>query len=204
MQVKNVSDFALNDQTCKSETGKTLAEWFAELDGLDALKMGRRETTNHIHSETKSPWWSTTIAVEYERAKEVKKKDGLYEGYTICVTKTIGAPVSKTYKTWVDSKSFAEMFGDGGTQEVKEGGKIRCSGRCEAEFTRVRPDKDLRLTWRHPGCTAPIQIDVQFQDNKGKTLMNVMPSRVQSRAEADGLRNAWTEAMAKLKVLAET
>ena len=47
------------------------------------------------------------------------------------------------------------------------------------------------------------QTDVMFQDNKGKTLMNVMPSRVQTRDEADGLREAWGEALDKLKVICE-
>ncbi len=43
-----------------------------------------------------------------------------------------------------------------------------------------------------------------LQDNKGKTLMNVVPSRVQMRAEADGLRRAWGEALSKLKAMCES
>ncbi len=46
-------------------------------------------------------------------------------------------------------------------------------------------------------------VDVQFQDNKGKCLMNVMTSRTQTRAEADGLRNAWTDALNRLKEMCE-
>ena len=104
---------------------------------------------------------------------------------------------------WTDPKSFAEMFGDEGTQDLQEGGAVSCKGGCKGEFTRIRPNKDLRFTWEHPGCTAPMTVDVQFQDNKGKTLMNVMTSRIQTRAEADGLRNAWSAAMNRLKALAE-
>ena len=36
-----------------------------------------------------------------------------------------------------------------------------------------------------------MRVDVQFQDNNGKCLMNVMTSRIQTRPESDGLRNAW-------------
>jgi hypothetical protein len=46
-------------------------------------------------------------------------------------------------------------------------------------------------------------VDVMFQDNKGKCLMNVMTSRIQTRGESDGLRNAWGEALSRLKALAE-
>ena len=49
-----------------------------------------------------------------------------------------------------------------------------------------------------------MQVDVQFQDNKGKCLMNVMTSRIQTLAESDGLRNAWAEALDRLKEICES
>lgn len=204
MKVKNAPDSPVDDASCKAATGKTLQEWFAWLDSIDALKLGRRESVNRVYSEAnKDVWWSTTIVVEYEKARGVLKKDGLPEGFTICVTKSINASIPKVYSVWTDPASFGEMFGDGGKQDLSEGGEISCGGGCKGELTRIRPDKDLRFTWSHPGCTAPMMVDVQFQDNKGKTSMNVMTSRIQTRAEADGLRNAWTEALSRLKRMAE-
>jgi uncharacterized protein YndB with AHSA1/START domain len=147
--------------------------------------------------------WATSLYVEYEKHHGVVKKDGLAEGYSICVTKTISAPVEKTYAIWADPKAFAEMFGDGGKQDLTEGGTISCGGGCKATFTRIRPNKDLRFTWEHPGCSAPMSVDVMFQDAKGKTLMNVMTARIQTKGEADGLRNSWAEFLTKLKALAE-
>lgn len=204
MKVSNKSDHVIDDASCKAATGKTLKEWFAELDKMEGLKIGRREAINHIYAScNKDAWWPTTIYVEYEKHHGILKKDGMSEGYTICVTKTISAPVSKTYSVWSDSKKFDEIFGDSPKQELKEGGTLSCSSGCKATFTRVRPDKDLRFTWEHPGCTAPMTVDVQFQDNKGKTLMNVMTSRIQTRGEADGLRDAWANALNMLKALSE-
>jgi len=58
------------------------------------------------------------------------------------------------------------MFGDGGKQAVREGGEISCQEGCKGTFTRARADKDIRFAWEHPGCTAPMQVDVQFQDAK--------------------------------------
>ena len=203
MKVTNNPDYPITDEACKKATGKTLKEWFNELDKFDGLKQGRRNSVQHIYATTKDPWWPTTIYVEYERHNKVVKKDGLAEGYSICATKTINAPVAKVYKAWTDGKSFAEVFGDDPKQDVKEGGALACKAGTKATFTRVRPNKDLRFTWEHKGITAPIQVDVMFQDNKGKTLMNVMPSRVQTRGEADGLRAAWGEALNRLKAVCE-
>jgi uncharacterized protein YndB with AHSA1/START domain len=203
MKVENRPDHPYTDDACREATGKTISQWYAEFDSMDALKLGRREIVNKIYVAHKDIWWATTLFVEYEKAKGVTKKDGLFEGYTICVTKSIGAPVSKTYGVWTDQKHFAKMFGDGATQTVAEGGSIQCAGGCQGQFSRVRADKDLRFSWTHPGCTAPMIVDVQFQDNNGKTLVNVMTSRIQTRPEADGLRNSWSEALTRLKAMSE-
>ncbi len=205
MQVINRADHVVDDATCKADTGKTLSEWFTVLDAFEGLKKGRRESIWHIMevSKLKDVWWPTTIYVEYERHHGIVKKDGLGEGYTICVTKTISAPVDKTFAIWTNPQKFSEFFGDNGKQDLQEGGSIACAGGCKGTFTRIRPDKDLRFTWEHPGSVAPMTVDVQFQDVKGKTLMNAMTSRIQTRDEADGLRNSWAEALSRLKVLAE-
>ena len=203
MKVLNKSDFPVTDAACKKETGKTLKQWFKELDKIDGLGEGRRKCTQHLQSKDANPWWAVTIAVEYETHHGVMKKDGNPEGYTICATKTIKAPLAKVYKTWTNKKQIAEMFGDAATQAVKIDGALSCKAGCKGIFKRIRPEKDLRFTWEHKGCTAPMQVDVQFQDNKGKCLMNVMTSRIQTRNEADGLRNAWAEALNRLKAICE-
>ena len=204
MRVTNKSDFPVTDAGCKKATGKTLKQWFTELDTIDGLKQGRKASSLHIYTDKVDPWWPTTIYVEYEAHHGVTKKDGLAEGYTICVTKTIKAPVNKVYKIWTDPRQFAEMFGDDGRQALEEGGSISCKGGSQGTFLRIRPNKDLRFTWEHTGCTAPMRVDVQFQDAKGKCLMNVMTSRIQTRPESDGLRNAWAEALTRLKSLCES
>ncbi|MCC6403532.1 MAG: SRPBCC domain-containing protein [Fimbriimonadaceae bacterium] len=205
MKVSNTPDHPVTDEACKAATGKSFAEWFLVLDEIGGLEKGRRDSTSHLYDTigTKDAWWPTTIYVEYEAHHGVKKKDGLAEGYSICCTKNIAAPVQSVYALWTDLARFREVFGDDATQEVTEGGKLACGGGCRATFTRVRPDKDLRFTWEHPGCSAPMTVDVMFQENKGKCMMNVMTSRIQTRGEADGLRNAWGEALNRLKALAE-
>ncbi|MBS1713267.1 MAG: SRPBCC domain-containing protein [Armatimonadetes bacterium] len=203
MKVSNTPDHPVTDDACRAATGKTFAEWFAHLDGIDALKKGRRESSQRMEQPGKDPWWPTTIYVAYEAHHGIKKKDGLAEGFTICCTKNIAAPVDKVYAVWTDPQSFQEMFGDGGRQDAVEGGALSCDAGCRGTFSRVRENKDLRFSWEHPGCTAPMTVDVQFQDNKGKCLMNVMTSRIQTRAEADGLRTAWSEALNRLKGLSE-
>jgi uncharacterized protein YndB with AHSA1/START domain len=202
VKVTNKPDFPVTDAACKEATGRTFAEWFAFLDQQDGLKIGRRESILKMYGEKQDPWWPTTIYIAYEKHHGVVKKDGSPEGYTICVTKNINAPVDKVYSVW--NNRLAEWFEDEATQDLVEGGQLTCKGGTKATFTRIRENKDLRMTWEHPGCTGPMTLDVQFQDNKGKTLMNAMTSRVQTREETDGLRAAWAGALNRLKALAES
>ena len=152
MRITNKPDFPNADGGCKKATGKTLKQWFKELDKIDGLKQGRRASTQHIYASKADPWWPTTIYVAYEAHHGVKKKDGLAEGYSICATKSINVPVDKVYKTWTDPKTFGEMFGDNGTQTLEERGANRlrdlerglverawcdCDGDPESIFTRT-------------------------------------------------------------------
>jgi len=94
------SDHPVTNEAAKAATGKTLAQWFAELDKADGLKLGRREINSRLYAQKLDLWWCTTIAVEYEKHHDVRKKDGLFEGYFVCATKTIAAPPADVFKAW--------------------------------------------------------------------------------------------------------
>jgi uncharacterized protein YndB with AHSA1/START domain len=204
MNYKLESDFPVTDAAAQAATGKTLAQWFAELDQLNGLKLGRGGVGKHLLAQRVDPWWITTIAVEYEKQHGVRKKDGLFEGYFVCSTKTIAVPVAQVYAAWTNNACLSQWLGAGMEAEVKEGGAYANAEGDHGTFLRVRPDKDLRLTFENPAFSAPMQVDVQFQDKgKGKTGVTLNHTRIQTRAEADALRAAWAEALDRLKASCE-
>lgn len=199
------SDHPVTNEAAKAATGKTLDQWFAELDKADGLKLGRREINNRLYTQKLDLWWCTTIAVEYEKHHDVRKKDGLFEGYFVCATKTIAAPVPDVYKAWSNGAELSKWFGSGSKAEVKDGGTFENKDGDKGQYLRVRANKDLRMTFETKGASAPTQVDVQFQDKgKGKTGLLVNHTRIQTREEADGLRAAWAAALEKLKTTCET
>ena len=113
MKVENTPDFALTDASCKEATGKTLTDWYAEFDSIDGLKAGRKALGQHMQEQKVPAWWMGTLVVEYERHHDVRKKDGLFEGYTICVTKNISAPVAKVYAAWTNPTTQGSGLGTG-------------------------------------------------------------------------------------------
>jgi uncharacterized protein YndB with AHSA1/START domain len=198
------SDHPLTKDGVKAGTGKTLDQWFAELDNIDGLKIGRRAINNHLYEQKLDPWWCATIAVEYEKHHDVRKKDGLYEGYFVCSTKTIAAPVPDVYKAWTSDDALSKWFGAATKADVKDGGIFQNKDGDKGTYSRVRQHKDLRFSLENRCISAPVQIDVQFQDKgKGKTGLLVNLQRIQNRDEADALRNAWSAALNRLKELLE-
>ncbi len=198
------SDHPVTNEAAKAATGKTLDQWFAILDKMDGLKQGRRAINNHLYEQKIDPWWCSTIAVEYEKHHDVRKKDGLFEGYFVCATKTIAAPPADVFKAWSTGAELSKWFGSGAKADVKDGGAFETRDGDMGTFLRVRQNKDIRMSFENKAFSAPTQVDVQFQDKgKGKTGLLVNHTRIQTRAEADGLRAAWAEALDHLKSVCE-
>ena len=198
------SENPVTNESAKSATGKTLDQWFAELDKANALKLGRREINNRLYAQKIDPWWCATIAVEYEKHHDVRKKDGLFEGYFVCATKTIAAPPADVFKAWANVKDLSQWFGTDTKADVKDGGTYENKDGDRGKFMRVRENKDIRMSFENKNFSAPTQVDVQFQDKgKGKTGLLVNHTRIQTREEADGLRAAWAQALDKLKAYCE-
>jgi uncharacterized protein YndB with AHSA1/START domain len=207
MKVEFVSDFPVTDVACRKATGRSLQDWYKEIDGRVELKSKRRDAIQWIVEATgvKDPWWPTTIWVEYERVNGVvNKKDSLAEGFNICVTKTVAAAVPEMFRAWSDSKSLNRWFGESVKATVTDGGKFDDGDGHSGDFLRVRADKDLRFTWVDPGAASATLVDVVFQDKgKGKSGLMLQHQRIQNRSEADGLRRAWGAALDACKAMLE-
>ncbi len=202
MKVEYKSDFPVTDAACKSSTGRTLKQWYQALDARGE-NLQRRDTVQWLYGEMpREAWWSTTVWVEYERSKGiVNKKDGRIEGYNICVTKTIMASVEEVCSAFTQPAVLGKWFGTGTKATVQDGGSFEDKDGNSGNYLRVRPNKDLRFTWMGSGSETPTQVDVAFADKgKGKTGITLTHNRIQTRAEADGLRAAWSAAFDRLKL----
>ncbi|HSI72195.1 MAG TPA: hypothetical protein VK934_03390 [Fimbriimonas sp.] len=173
------SDYPVTDESCKAATGKTFGEWAAELSASEALANKRRDAIVEITETTgrtaEGVWWATTIWVEYERQLGRVQKDGRPEGYHLCSTKTINAPVEK-----VQAALAAELD----------------------NITRIRDGKDIRATWTTPGC-EPTEVEVLLAPAGAKVGVNVNHKRIPNRDEADALRRYWAERLVAVKASVE-
>lgn len=203
MKVRLEPDHPLTDVACREATGRTIAEWMAYLDAWGAQGKGRRAISDHVFVELKvDAWWVATLNVAYEAASGQTEKDGRPKGYCICCTKTIEAPIDEVYAAWTDLAHLTRWFG-ATHLEVTEGGALRDADGNTGVFKRIRPNKDLRFEWKGASGDSSL-VDMTLTDKGGgKTGVLVNHDRIQTRAEADGLRAAWGDALTTLKTQLE-
>lgn len=63
--------------------------------------------------------------------------------------------------------------------------------------------RTIKLVWQQPDATPDTPVEVKFAPAGAKTTVMFTQERLQNRADADGLRRAWGEALERLKALLE-
>lgn len=188
----------------RAETGKTLAQWFAELDARGGPALGRREIGNYLYETYKlDPWWIATLNIEYEAAHGLKEKDGRARGYTICATKSIKASPQHCFEAFASAAALDRWFGPGHALVFEDGGQLSNADGNVAAIKKINPGKTIKLVWQQADATPDTPVEIKFQPAGAKTTVMITHDRLQTRADADGLRRAWGETLERLKPLLE-
>ena len=204
MKVERKADHAVSDASCKAATGKTLAEWFKALDKHGGIPIGRRMLGNWLMADLKiEPWWSATIVNEYEIARGDLAKDGKPKGYSICPTKSIKASAGVCFAAFASARALDAWFGANHELDLRDGGHWRNADGNRATIRKVNAGKNIRLIAEDAGLTLPTPVEIKFEGKGEKCTVMVSIERLQTRAEADGYRRAWSEALDRLKARIE-
>jgi len=206
MKIELRSDKPVDDKSCKADTGKTMAEWFKLMDAHGGLAKGRRELGNVFLQEMHKvePWWATTLNIEYEARHGAKEKDGRARGYMVCATKSIKAAPEACYAAFKDAQSLDAWLGPKHEFALEEGATLANADGNRATVRKFTPGKAIKLDWTQPDAAPNTPVEVKFQPAGAKTTVMVQHDRLQTRADADGLRRAWGEALDRLKAVVES
>jgi uncharacterized protein YndB with AHSA1/START domain len=183
-----------------------MTEWFKLFDTMGGPAIGRKPINEFLYKEKGvDPWWTTTVCVEYERARDARKKDGTLQGYMICVSKTIGASANRVYDAFTKSDLLAAWFAGKTEHSLAVGGTFKNNDGNQGAYQKLQPGKALKFTWEGQDQEQATVVEVKF-DAKGDSKCSVMLAhdRIANRAEADGLRKAWGDAFDALKAYLET
>jgi hypothetical protein len=178
MKVERRADHAVSDTSCKSATGKTLAEWFKVLDRHGGVALGRRSLSHWLLDDLEiEPWWTTTIVNEYEIARGDLAKDGKPKGYSICPTKSIKTDANTCFGAFADAKELDAWFGPGHDVDMRDGGHWRNGDGNRATVKKVNPGKNIRLLAEDEGLTRPAPVEIKFEAKGDKCTVMVSVER---------------------------
>jgi hypothetical protein len=161
---------AVSDAAVTAKTGKSWAQWFAQLDRAGALEWDHKTIARHLaDSYPLGGWWSQMIAVAYEQDRGLRDKHEQKDGYQIQRERTLAVP---TEKAWEALKSLKWL------PEAKK-----------SHIRRVREDNRLLLYLNWPDGT-----DVIMGVNpkgEGKSSVGVQQSKLPDRAAAEEAKEFW-------------
>jgi uncharacterized protein YndB with AHSA1/START domain len=187
----------IDDKAMTRETGHTRSEWFKEIERTKAD--GRSAIGKALLAKKVDAWWITVITVEYEAYAGIVEKDGRPKGYSLCITKTVAAPVPRVFKSFTVPRELDKWFGAANEMAATDNASYSNADGNKGSVKKVRPDKALVLSWEAAGFAEGSQVEVLFQP-KGETCgIVVNHTRVMTRHEADEVRAMWGDALERLK-----
>ncbi len=173
----------VSDSAVRAATGQTWTEWFAALDAAGAATMRHKEIVAVLAGRNDlGPWWQQMVAVRYERARGLRAKHEKPDGFAVSTTRTIAAPIDRTFAAWSDPALRESWLGEPVT------------------IRKATPEKSLRITW----TDGTSNVEVNFYPKPaGRCQVTVQHGRLPDAAAAARMKAFWRDAVARLKSLLE-
>ena len=138
-----------------------------------------------------------------KRRTACASKDGRPKGYTICATKSIKAAPQPCFDAFASAAALDRWLGPGHDLEFKDGGTLANGDGNRVQLRKINPGKAIKLVWTQADAATDTPVEVKFQPAGAKTTVMITHERLQTRAEADGLRRAWGDSLERLKAMLE-
>ena len=94
-------------------SGKAHGEWFAILDAWGATEHTHTEIARWLRDVQGVPgWWDQNITVDYERARGMRSRHEMRDGFSVSATKTIAVDAARALAAFTDEAVRALWFPD--------------------------------------------------------------------------------------------
>ncbi len=177
-------DFGVSDEAMLARTGRRHAAWFALLDDWGA--------TDHDHTEIARwlgevqgvpPWWTQSITVSYERARGMRGRHEMRDGFSISASRTVAAGPERALAAFTGEAARRRWLPDAA---------------LTPRPTRAR--LTARFDWPEPASRVVVSIVPRGAD---RSTVTVTHERIRDAAAAEGLKRAWKGWLGELKAVLE-
>jgi uncharacterized protein YndB with AHSA1/START domain len=172
--------FGVSDEAMVRATGKPHAAWFAILDGWGATTHTHTEIATWLHdAQGVPPWWTQSVTVAYERARGMRSRHQMADGFSIGASRTVAADPDRLLAAFTDVAIRTQWLPD--------------------TDMRQRPTKarlSLRFDWQDPPSRVVV---TAVSKGAGKTTVGVSHEQLPDADVAERLKVAWRGWLGALK-----
>ena len=164
-------------------TGKGHAEWFAILDAWGATDHTHTEIARWLNETQGTPgWWTQNITVSYERARGMRARHQMANGFSISVTRTVDAGPEAALAAFTDETVRATWL----------------SGAMRQRPTRAR--NVARFDWAEPPSRVVVSLAPK---NDGRTSITVGHEQLPDAEAGEQFKARWRGWLGALKSILE-
>jgi len=164
-------------------TGKGHAEWFALLDAWGATSHTHTEIARWLSETQGTPgWWTQNITVSYERARGMRARHQMADGFSVSVTRTVDVGAERALLAFTDETIRSTWL---------------------AAPMRQRPTRArnvARFDWDEPPSRLIVSVAPKGDD---RTAITVGNERLPDAEAGEQFKDRWREWLATLKTVLE-
>jgi len=185
MPTDDLAAYSTSDEAMRKATGRSHAEWFTLLDAWGATDHTHTEIAEWLSSAHGAPsWWRQAITVDYERARGMRGRHQMADGFSVSVTRTVAAPPDRALAA----------FGDDATLHRWLPGAPMARRPTRAKLT-------ARFDWSDPPSRVVVNVAAKGTD---RSIVAVTHERLPDAAVADRVKAGWRDRLGRLKAFLET
>jgi len=173
----------ISNEAVQAKTQKTWDEWFAILDNAGGRGMGHKEIVAVLNNNYEiSAWWQQSVTVAYEKARGMRQKHEMVDGYQVSKSITLDAPLEMVFTAWVDDLTRAKWLEN-----------------PDLTIRKSTPNKSIRITWDTPRST----VEVYFYSKGERSQVTLNHSKLPDQVQAEKMKAYWANQLEKMKAYLE-
>jgi uncharacterized protein YndB with AHSA1/START domain len=173
----------ISNEAVQAKTKKTWDEWFAILDAAGGKEMSHKEIVSVLSKNYEiDPWWQQSVTVEYEKARGLRQKHEMADGYQISKSMTIRAPMEKAFAAWLDEITRAKWL------EIPD-----------LSIRKSTANKSIRVIWSDPKSS----VEIYFYPKDDRVQVTLNHSKLPNKDQAEKMKSYWASQLEKMKAFLE-
>lgn len=189
----------IGDEKVREATGRTWAEWEAELDARGAADLPHKRMAEMLEAEMGvSGWWAQSITVDYERRKGRRAVGQTADtGYQIGVQRTLPLSHDAAWELLASPEGMGIWLG--AAPRLEKGAAYTTPDGAAGVVRVATLGSHLRITWQRPGWPRSSTIQVRAIPAGEKTTISFHQEHLPGADEREERRRHFAAALDALQ-----